>query len=51
MEINKRMIEFVKKLSKEKKIKYIYSSYHVEGEGEHKIMEFMRYTRNYKIFS
>ena len=40
--INKRMIEYVKKLGKEKKIKYIYSSYHVEGEGEHKILQYIK---------
>jgi len=40
--INKRMIELVKKIGEEKKIKYIYSSYHVEGEGEHKILQYIR---------
>jgi 5'-3' exonuclease len=40
--INKRMIEFVKKIGNERKIKYIYSSYHVEGEGEHKILQFIK---------
>ncbi len=40
--INKRMIDLVKKIGEEKKIKYIYSSYHVEGEGEHKILQYIR---------
>jgi 5'-3' exonuclease len=40
--INKRMIELVKKIGEEKKIKYVYSSYHVEGEGEHKILQYIR---------
>ncbi len=40
--INKRMIEFMQRVSKEKKIKYIYSSYHVEGEGEHKILQYIK---------
>jgi 5'-3' exonuclease len=40
--INERMIELVKKIGEEKKIKYVYSSYHVEGEGEHKILQYIR---------
>jgi 5'-3' exonuclease len=40
--INKKMIEFVKRIGNEKKIKYIYSSYHVEGEGEHKILQYIK---------
>lgn len=40
--INKRMIDLVKKIAEEKKIKYIYSSYHVEGEGEHKILQYIK---------
>jgi 5'-3' exonuclease len=40
--INERMIDLVKKIGEEKKIKYVYSSYHVEGEGEHKILQYIR---------
>ena len=38
--IHNKMEEFVKKLSK--KINTIYSSYHEEGEGEHKILQYIR---------
>jgi len=40
--INKRIIGLVKKIGEEKKIKYVYSSYHVQGEGEHKILQYLR---------
>jgi len=46
--INKKMIELVKKIGEEKKIKYIYSSYHVEGEGEHKILQYIKKNINSK---
>jgi 5'-3' exonuclease len=36
--IHLKMIEYLKK----KKIKYIYSSYHEEGEGEHKILKYIK---------
>jgi len=37
--IHKKMEEYVKKLPN---IKYIYSSYHTEGEGEHKILQYIK---------
>lgn len=37
--IHLKMIEYLKK---KKKIKYIYSSYHEEGEGEHKILKYIK---------
>jgi len=40
--IHKKMQEFVKKLLLTKKINIIYSSYHEEGEGEHKILQFIK---------
>jgi len=46
--IKKKMIELVKKIGEEKKIKYIYSSYHVEGEGEHKILQYIKKNINSK---
>jgi 5'-3' exonuclease len=46
--INKKMIELVKKIGDEKKVKYIYSSYHVEGEGEHKILQYIKKNINPK---
>lgn len=39
--INKCMIKYMKELGK-KGIKYIYSSYHDEGEGEHKIFQYIK---------
>ena len=39
--INKLMIKYVKYLEK-KNIKCIYSSYHEEGEGEHKILQYIK---------
>ena len=36
--IHLKMIEYLKK----KSIKYIYSSYHEEGEGEHKILKYIK---------
>ena len=44
--INKKIEEYVKKL----KIKYIYSSYHEEGEGEHKIMQYIKKKFNINRF-
>jgi 5'-3' exonuclease len=37
--IHLKMIEYLKK---KKNIKYIYSSYHEEGEGEHKILKYIK---------
>lgn len=39
--INKCMEKYVKKLGK-RGIKYVYSSYHDEGEGEHKILQYIK---------
>lgn len=39
--IHKRMEKYMKKLEK-RNIKYIYSSYHDEGEGEHKILQYIK---------
>lgn len=39
--INKCMVKYMKELS-ERGIKYIYSSYHDEGEGEHKILQYIK---------
>lgn len=39
--INNRMISYVKVLKK-RNIKCIYSSYHDEGEGEHKILQYIK---------
>ena len=39
--INKRMEKYMKQLEKSG-IKYIYSSYHDEGEGEHKIIQYIK---------
>ena len=39
--INKRMEIYMNQLSK-RGIKYIYSSYHDEGEGEHKILQYIK---------
>lgn len=43
--INNCMIEYLKELEK-KGIKYIYSSYHEEGEGEHKIFQYIKKNLN-----
>ena len=40
--IHLKMIDYVKKLDKQN-IKYIYSSYHTEGEGEHKILQYIKH--------
>ena len=40
--IHKRMEKFVEKINKKTKTKCIYSSYHEEGEGEHKILQYIR---------
>jgi len=39
--INKKIEEYTKELNKNR-IKYIYSSYHDEGEGEHKILQYIK---------
>jgi 5'-3' exonuclease len=44
--IHKKMEEFTKKLSK--KINIVYSSYHEEGEGEHKILQYIKNNSNIK---
>ena len=38
--IHLSMINYLKNINK--KIKYIYSSYHIEGEGEHKILRYIK---------
>jgi 5'-3' exoribonuclease 2 len=38
--IHLKMINYLKNINK--KIKYIYSSYHIEGEGEHKILRYIK---------
>lgn len=43
--INKKMIEYLEHLDK-KNIKCIYSSYHDEGEGEHKILQYIKNNLN-----
>ena len=43
--INNCMIEYLKELDK-KGIKYVYSSYHEEGEGEHKIFQYIKKNLN-----
>jgi 5'-3' exonuclease len=40
--IHLSMLAYVKKLDKQN-IKYIYSSYHTEGEGEHKILQYIKH--------
>lgn len=42
--IHLNMINYLKNINKKKgsKIKYIYSSYHIEGEGEHKILRYIK---------
>ena len=39
--INKKMEKYMEELGK-KGLKYIYSSYHEEGEGEHKILQYIK---------
>jgi 5'-3' exonuclease len=39
--INVKMLSYMKKLGK-KGLKYVYSSYHEEGEGEHKILQYIK---------
>jgi 5'-3' exoribonuclease 2 len=38
--IHLKMISYLKNINK--KVKYIYSSYHIEGEGEHKILRYIK---------
>lgn len=42
--IHLKMINYLKNINQlgTKKIKYIYSSYHIEGEGEHKILRYIK---------
>jgi 5'-3' exonuclease len=42
--IHLKMINYLKNINqiKSSKIKYIYSSYHIEGEGEHKILRYIK---------